>query len=583
MSGDLQQYIKMQRAGSRLTHPREGQAKIRVAVVSDHAPQQFTLVLKAAFDELGYFAEVYEADYGTAALEAFDRDSQLYAFKPEAIVYSLCVQKFRDRYLEAQTPEERNTLAERYLADVLGVIDALTASGATVVVNNLALPIERQFGNFGLQTRQSLYGSVVRFNALIADEISTRQSCAINDVMYLASRVGGEQFFDERLWLSAKYPCANRWLPELARAVARTLLVREGRVTKVLVLDLDNTLWGGVIGDDGLDGIRLGGDAEGEAYTAFQSYVKSLKDRGYVLAVCSKNNESTAMEVFRKHPEMVLREEDIAVFVINWNDKASNIEYVSRVLNLGLDSFIFIDDMPFERDLVRSSLPMVNVPEMPEDPADYITAIETSGVLEGTGFSEEDFRRNLTYREEAQRSTEQLKYGSIDEYLAGLEMKSECRFFQKEDIPRVAQLIQRSNQFNLRTQRVSESQCMEYMNGGDERFGVQVRLADRFGDYGLIAVICCDIVDNHLFVSELVMSCRVLKRGVESLIMNFLVAECDRRGLHGIKGEYVATAKNALVKDFYANFSFDLVQESPKATQWYLPKTVYQVRSTFIL
>lgn len=582
MTDELQQYFKMQRIGSRLTGPIENQQTVRIAVVSDHAPQQFTLVLKAAISEFGVFPEVYEADYGTAALEAFDLNSQLHAFAPDAVIYSICVQKFRDRYLEIHTPQERENLPDQYLTEVLGVIDALASSGATVIVNNFALPIERQFGNFGLQTNQSLYGSTVRFNSLLSQALRSRKSCDINDVMYLANRVGAEQFFDERLWLSAKYPCSNRFLPEMTRSIARAVMVRKGRVTKVLVLDLDNTLWGGVIGDDGLDGIRLGGDAEGEAYTAFQSYIKSLRDRGYVLAVCSKNNESTAIEVFRKHPEMVLREEDIAVFVANWNDKGSNIEYVSRVLNLGLDSFIFIDDMPFERDLVRSRLPMVAVPEMPEDPSGYVAAIERSGLLESTGFSEEDHRRNLTYREEALRTTEQIKYGSIDEYLAGLGMKSECGIFQKDDIPRVAQLIQRSNQFNLRTQRVSESQCLAYLNGGRDKFGVQVRLSDRFGDYGLIAVVCCDVVDNDIFVTELVMSCRVLKRGVESLIMNFLFNECHRRGLNGVRGEYIGTAKNALVKDFYTQFGFSLTDDGEKKTKWYLPRSEYEMRPIFI-
>ena len=583
MSEDLKQYLKLQRSGSQLLEARAGQSKIRVAVVADHAPQQFTLVLKAVFDEAGYFPEVYEADYGVAAIEAFDRASTLYEFQPEAVVYSICVQKYRDHYNESQTAKDRETLADRYVTDVLNIVDALSNCGATVVVNNLALPIERQFGNFGLQTSQSLYGSVVRFNALLANELAKRQSCILNDIMYLANRVGAEQFFDERLWLSAKYPCANIYLPAITRSIVRSLLVRKGRVSKVLVLDLDNTLWGGVIGDDGLDGIRLGGDAEGDAYKAFQSYIKTLKDRGFVLAVCSKNNESTAMEVFRSHPEMVLREDDIALFVINWNDKASNIEYVSRVLKLGMDSFIFIDDMPFERDLVRTRLPMVTVPEMPADPAEYIAAVEFSGALESAGFSEEDVRRNTTYREEALRSTEQLKYGSIDEYLAGLSMKSECCFFQKEDIPRVAQLIQRSNQFNLRTQRVSEKECADYMNSASDRLGIQIRLADRFGDYGLIAVICCDVVDNNLFVTELVMSCRVLKRGVENLIMNYLFAQCERLGLKGIVGEYIATAKNAMVKDFYAQFGFEMIDETVGKTTWRLPLSSYTARPTFIL
>ena len=579
---DLQLYMELKRAGSSQKKPRIGQHSIRVAIVSDHATQQYSTVLKGAFDELDYFPVVFEAEYGTAALEAFDRDSKLHAFKPEIIVYSICVQNYRNRFYDSKTLQERELLPDCYLEEVASVVDALTSSGGIIVINNLALPIERQFGNFGLQTLHSLYGSVLHFNYLLAKSMVTRQSCAINDVMYLANRVGTEQFFDERLWFSAKYPCANRFLPMLARGVVRTALVRKGNLTKVLVLDLDNTLWGGVIGDDGLEGIRLGGNAEGESFKQFQSYIKSLKDRGYILTVCSKNNESIAMEVFHTHQEMVLQEEDIALFVINWNDKASNIEYISRVLNLGLDSFVFIDDMPFERELVRRRLPMVKVPEMPEDVTDYIAAIEKSGILENIGFSKEDHRRNSSYREEAKRTSEQLKYGSIDDYLISLDMTSECNFFKKEDIVRVAQLIQRSNQFNLRTQRLTAADCLEYLEIKNKKMGIQIKLSDKFGDYGLIAVICCDIDNDYLFITELVMSCRVLKRGVENLIMNFLFSQCVLLNLKGIKGEYISTSKNSLVKDFFPQFGFTSTQEEPKKTSWLLLASNYQPQKAFI-
>ena len=363
--------------------------------------------------------------------------------------------------------------------------------------------------------------------------------------------------------------------------VVRHVGVR-GKLTKVLVLDLDNTLWGGVIGDDGLDGIQLGGDAVGEAFRMWQSYVLALKNRGYVLAVCSKNTEAFAMEAFRKHPEMVLKEEDIALFVVNWNDKASNIEYISRVLNLGLDSFIFLDDSPFERDLVRKALPQVKVPELPEDPTQYISALEGSGLLEASGFSREDERRNQGYREEALRTTENLKYGNIEDYLKSLDMKADCSPFRREDIPRVAQLLQRSNQFNLRTQRLSEAACAAYMTETEMRAGFQIKLKDRFGDYGLISVVCCDVVDSQLAVTELVMSCRVLKRGVEDFIMNRLFQECLRRGLTGLRGEFIQTPKNQMVKTFYSNFGFECIEQHENREVWYCPVNAYTSRTVYI-
>jgi FkbH-like protein len=289
-----------------------------------------------------------------------------------------------------------------------------------------------------------------------------------------------------------------------------------------------------------------------------------------------------AIEAFRRHPEMIITENDIAVFVANWNDKASNIEYIARVLNLGLDSFIFIDDSPFERDLVRTALPSVLVPDMPEDPADFVRAIEESGLLESSGFSHEDATRNQNYRIEAQRATEQIKYGSIDDYLASLGMQADCGPFRKEDLPRVAQLLQRSNQFNLRTQRFSEADCERYMLETDKRIGLQIKLADKFGDYGLISVVCCDVEDGALVVSELVMSCRVLKRGVEDYIMNRLFEECGARGLDGVRGEYRPTAKNGMVRSFFEGFGFLAQAHDAVREQWYLPADRYESRPTFI-
>lgn len=578
----IKEYIKWQQYGSETSNAADSQPNSRVAILADHATQNLTSVLRGVANNYGFHMELYEADYGTAALEVFDTNSRLYSFKPDVVIYSICVQKYRDRYNETSIAKFRHNLPEQYLGEVTTIIDRLINSGVIVIINNLALPIERQFGNYGIFSNQSLFGSVNCFNKILNLAVTQRPGCVLNDVMYISSRVGSENFLDERLWLAGKYLCANRYLPTVARSLLSILLARKGKLTKVLVLDLDNTLWGGVIGDDGIDGIRLGGSPEGDAYKSFQAYIKSLKDRGYILTVCSKNNESIALDAFCNHPEMVLKEDDIALFVINWNDKASNIEYISRVLNLGLDSFIFIDDMPFERELVRNQLPMVTVPEMPQDVSDYISAIEFSNALEAIGFSEDDVSRSSKYRVEALRSEEQHKYRNINDYLIGLDMRSECQFFLKKDIPRIVQLIQRSNQFNLRTQRINELQCVEYLKGNRKKIGIQVRLSDRFGDYGLIAVVCCDVIDGFLFITELVMSCRVLKRGVESLIMNFIFLQCENLGLKGVRGEYIATSKNALVKDFFSQFGFILDSDEPSKTCWHLLKKDYKLFSNFI-
>lgn len=578
----LKKYMAMLRHGREQVENVSSLAEVRLAVLADHAPQQLTVLLKSAIKTTGLFPVIYEADYATAAFEVYDDASDLFAFAPEWALLSISVQKYRDRFLSLRSMSAREELPEAYLAELLAIIDKLGDAGIKVIVSNFALPIERMLGSFSVLTTQSLYGSVIKFNSLLAEAIVRRSFCAINDVMYLAARIGAERFFDERLWLSAKYLCSNQALPDIAHSVSRALAVRRGKVSKVLVLDLDNTLWGGVIGDDGLDGIQLGGDAIGEAFRLFQQYLLGLKQRGYVLAVCSKNNEEFALEVFQKHPEMVLREEDIAVFVANWNDKASNIDYISRVLNLGLDSFVFIDDSEFERDLVRQALPSILIPTLSEDPSGYIAAIEDSGVLEASTVSPEDGNRNQSYREEAKRTTAQLQYGSIDDYLMSLDMEADCQKFRPDDLPRISQLLQRSNQFNLRTQRLSEAECEAYMVDTERRVGLQIKLADKFGDYGLISVICCDVDQDVLSVTELVMSCRVLKRGVEGFIINRLFKECRDRGLTGIRGEYRFSSKNAMVRQFYSDFGFTMVDADATKEIWFLPASVYIDRQVYI-
>lgn len=558
----------------------EEHPELRVALFADHAPQQLAKVLSAAILEQQFSPKLFVAEYGTTNLEVFDRNSEAYRFAPEFAVLSLAVQKFRARFYAAKSAAERESLPRSYLSEVMAVADTLIASGIVVVMNNLPLPPQRMFGNFGLLTAQSLYGSVIQYNSLLAEAASTRSNFLLYDMMYIANVAGAAKFLDDRVWHASKYPYSTEYLPDVTRAAARMMAVRKGKGTKVIVLDLDNTLWGGVIGDDGMDGIALGGDAWGEAFQDFQRYILSMRDRGYILAVCSKNTESIALEVFRSHPEMLIKDTDISVFVANWNDKASNIEYIARVLNLGLDSFVFVDDSPFERSLVRTALPQVNVPELPEDVADYSAALEASGLFEATGFTTEDAARNAMYREEALRTTEQLKFGNIDEYLESLDMTIDIGPFRDLDLPRIAQLIQRSNQFNLRTQRLTQKDCEALRESGEVT--VAARLTDKFGDYGLIAVIACETRGEDLFIKEFVMSCRVLKRGVEQYLINYLFDRCREFKLRGIRGQYIKSAKNGMVAEFFPSFAFECVRRDGSQTEWYLPLAQYRPGATYI-
>jgi FkbH-like protein len=443
------------------------------------------------------------------------------------------------------------------------------------------MPYERCFGNFDHKAPGSLYAAAALLNARIAEEARTRAHVLINDVEAVASWMGRRHWFDDRLWDLAKSFCALDQLPHVAANIARIICSLRGRVVKCVVLDLDNTLWGGVIGDDGVAGIKLNAHGDGEAFYRLQAFLKELLKRGVLLAVASKNEMENALTPFESHPEMLLKREDISVFLANWNDKAENIRAIRETLNIGLDSMLFLDDNPFERNLVRGILPEVIVPELPEDPADYVRALCELNLFETASFSAEDARRVELYREEAARRTEQARFADADAFLESLGMQMEVGRFDRFHLPRIAQLIQRSNQFNLTTHRYTEAECEAIMNDRAV-LPLYARLSDRLGDHGLIGVIVLSPEGEEIVIRDWLMSCRVLARGVEQHLMNLVVEEAQRRGCTRVSGEYIRTAKNGMVSEFFAQFGFTMIGGDPDHTLWVLPVQAYEPVPTFI-
>jgi FkbH-like protein len=366
-------------------------------------------------------------------------------------------------------------------------------------------------------------------------------------------------------------------LPKIAASTVDIIATINGKLRKCLILDLDNTTWGGVIGDDGLENIQVGGLGIGKAFTEFQLWAKKLKNRGVILAVCSKNTESVAREPFEKHPDMVLRMEDIAVFVANWDTKVDNIRHIQSVLNIGFDSMVFLDDNPFERNIVRENIPGITVPELPEDPADYLEYLYPLNLFETISFSKEDAERTKLYQVEAQRAVLERTFTNEDDFLSNLNMFSLVEPFNKFNTPRVAQLSQRSNQFNLRTVRYTE-QDIESLGKSDKHFTFSFTLEDKFGDNGLICVIILEEKSREeLFIDTWFMSCRVLKRGMENFVLNTIANFARERNYSALRGEYIPTAKNAMVKDHYEGLGF-----SPGSGGWVLDVNKYENRKSFI-
>jgi FkbH-like protein len=345
-------------------------------------------------------------------------------------------------------------------------------------------------------------------------------------------------------------------VPLYGDLVMRLAAARYGRSAKCLVLDLDNTVWGGVVGDDGVQGLALGqGSAEGEAFVAFQRYALDLSKRGVILAVCSKNDEANALAPFETHPDMILKRADIACFVANWEDKATNIRRIAATLNIGLDSLVFADDNPFERNLVRQELPMVAVPEIPEEPALVAQCIADAGYFEAIALTEEDRARAAQYQANAARTSMASAVTDMGAYLESLDMRMVWDRFDEIGLPRITQLINKSNQFNLTTRRYNEEQ-VRAMIADPAVISLQLRLLDRFGDNGMIAVVIARQDGAVAEIDTWLMSCRVLGRKAEEATLALLAAQARNQGVDKLIGRYVPSAKNGMVAGHYEKLGF---------------------------
>jgi FkbH-like protein len=374
----------------------------------------------------------------------------------------------------------------------------------------------------------------------------------------LQSVYGLSQRKKESTYINTGFVTDINFIPHLGKQVNDIILSITGKFKKCLILDLDNTLWGGIIGDDGVENIQIGSLGIGKAFYQFQLWIKQLKQRGIILVVCSKNDEDIAKFPFENHPEMVLKLEDISVFVANWDNKADNIRSIQSVLNIGFDTMVFIDDNPFERNLVKRELPSVLVPDMPNDPAEYLKYLQSQNLFETASFSLEDQNRTDKYQEETKRTISKKLFTNEDDYLESLLMVITIESFDTFTIPRVAQLSQRSNQFNLRTIRYDESDLHQIIENPNY-VTLAVNLNDIYGDYGLISILVLQKEANSFFIENWLMSCRVLNRGVEKFVLNKIVALAKQHQIDKLVGEYIETDKNKMVKNHYENLGFKSV------------------------
>src|SRR5215510_427039 len=504
----------------------------------------------------GIGCEVLPGEYDQYQQEILDPASPLAKFRPEMIVLAV---NWHSLGLSDETADPANT--------VRSLIDGMTALwrtcqqryGAAVIQTNFEIPEVDPLGRLSVALPGGRARVIQRLNLDLWDA-AQQAGVVVLDVEQLAATAGKRSWSDPGMWIAAKqYPAADA-VPQLTRSLAALVRAVCGLTSKCAVLDRDGTLWGGIIGEDGLHGIRLGGDAEGEAYTAFHQYLLGLRRRGIPLAVCSKNNEEDALSVFRQHPETVLKEDDFAVLLANWEPKPDNLRTIAAMLNIGLDSLVFLDDNPVERNLVRRELPEVEVPELPDDPARYAEALHASYLFESLSLTDEDRGRADAYRENAQRTELAAGSTNLDDYLASLRMKVDLRPFDEANLPRIVQLINKTNQFSVTTRRTTAGEVTAWMR--DPAYYTQfMRLQDRFGDSGLTGVMIAVREGETLRIVNWLMSCRVLGRRIENLMLASLMRHARRAGAAAVIGEYLPTAKNGQTADLFDRFGFERIEE----------------------
>ena len=554
---------------------------IKVALTGDTATQFLATAIRGTGAERGYQIDLFEAEYNQVERQFLDPSSELYQTDADFIVLFQSTHKLGEKH-SLLSPSQQESLAEERLAFVASVCENPMLASKKIICLNYPEIEDTVFGSYATKVTSSLTYQVRKLNMGLMDLSQRYANLFICDIAGLQNKLGRDMMFAPNVYVSTEMVLSIDALPYVASRVMDIICAIKGQFKKCLILDLDNTVWGGVIGDDGLEGIQLGhGLGIGKAFTEFQMWVKKLKQRGVIICVASKNNEETAKEPFEKHPDMVLKLEDIAVFQANWETKVDNIRTIQRILNIGFDSMVFLDDNPFERNIVRENIPGITVPELPQDPGEYLEYLYSLNLFETASYSQADKDRTKQYQVEAQRVSLQKTFSNEADFLKSLDMTSVVSGFNKFNTPRVAQLSQRSNQFNLRTVRYTEAD-IEALGQDPDVIDLSFTLEDKFGDNGLIAVIIMKKQDEEtLFIDTWFMSCRVLKRGMEDFTLNTMVEAAREKGYRRIIGEYLPTPKNKMVENHYPSLGFQKLEGTPTA-QYVLDVEQYQPRENYI-
>jgi FkbH-like protein len=564
-------YTAAANALARVSAEDSGLPPLRVAVLRNFTVEPLLPVLRVEIARAGFYPQLYVSDFDTIMPEALDPDSDFHAFEPDLVLAF--------QWLETLSPGLTTGFVSLGEAEAAEEVDRIAASCAAVVtairrrtsvpvlLNNFPLPLHPALGildaqNLGMQTH-----SVIRLNQELLRRVRQLADAYVVDYMQAFARVGAEEAIDERYWQIGRAPLGRRVLIPLAREYGKFVRALRGKARKCLVLDCDGTLWGGIVGEDGVSGIKLGSGSPGAGFVAFQQEVLSLSQRGVILAICSKNNAADVREVFERHPDMLLREEHISAWQVNWNDKASNIRQIARDLNIGLDSLVFVDDSAFECGLIQDQLPDVAVLSMDGDPSTFRSRLAANGFFDSLTLSAEDRERGRHYAAEHQRQRMEEASVNLEDYLKKLELVAGIEMAREETIPRVSQLTQKTNQFNLTTRRYGEGAIRTFAEDPNTDV-MTLTLADKVSSLGLVGVAIIRYASNRAEIDTFLMSCRALGRGAEDALLAAVLNRAAWRGFSRITGRYEPTERNAMVEKFYGRHGFEPTGSDNQGLEW---------------
>lgn len=553
----------------------------KIAILGGNTTNEVKLNLELFLLKEGIKPIFYESEYNKYYEDALF-SQELLEFKPDIVyVYSTIknIKKFPSIIFEKKQNEELFTYESKKLEMIWESL--FSKLSCVVIQNNFELPQTRIIGNSSFYLDGGNINFINKLNLFISKATKKYNNLYINDINYLSSLIGLEKWYDNELWFNYKYAVSFEGITYIAHSVASIIKSIYGKNKKAIALDLDNTLWGGIIGDDGVNGIKIGSEtAIGEAYEDFQKYIKNLKDIGIILTIDSKNDLENALEGL-SHPSMILHKDDFFTIKSNWNLKSNNILESAREINIGEDSFVFIDDNPVERELVRSQLQNVAVPEIGDKIELFKNFIDRNNYFEIISLSKEDLERAKYYQDNQNREKEQQNYSNYSDYLKSLDMIAEIDEAKEIYLERIYQLINKTNQFNLTTKRYTKSEVEEIYKDPNQIL-LYGKLKDKFGDNGLISIIIGKQVGDVLEILLWIMSCRVLKRDMEIAMLNELVDLAKKRGIKKLRGTYIPSKKNSMVKDHYKNLGFKFEKEENNIFTWVLEIANYQPKECMI-